>query len=48
MPRSRRRWRELTAGKTTDEAKVQAVYNYVATQIHYIGVAFGVGRYQPH
>jgi tetratricopeptide (TPR) repeat protein len=39
---------ELTAGKTTDEAKVQAVYNYVATQIHYIGVAFGVGRYQPH
>lgn len=39
---------QLTAGKTTDEAKVQAVYAYVATQIHYIGVAFGIGRYQPH
>jgi tetratricopeptide (TPR) repeat protein len=39
---------QLTAGKTTEEAKVQAVYSYVATQIHYIGVAFGVGRYQPH
>jgi tetratricopeptide (TPR) repeat protein len=24
------------------------VYGYVATQIRYIGVAFGVGRYQPH
>jgi len=39
---------ELTAGKTTDEEKVQALYAYVATQIRYIGVAFGIGRYQPH
>jgi tetratricopeptide (TPR) repeat protein len=39
---------ELTAGKTTEEEKVHAVYGYVATQIRYIGVAFGVGRYQPH
>ena len=39
---------ELTAGKTTDLEKAQAVYDYVATQIRYIGVAFGVGRYQPH
>ena len=39
---------QLTAGKTTDREKVEAVYSYVATQIHYIGVAFGVGRYQPH
>jgi tetratricopeptide (TPR) repeat protein len=39
---------ELTAGKTTDEEKVQALYGYVATQIRYIGVAFGIGRYQPH
>ncbi len=39
---------ELTAGKATEDEKVQAVYSYVATQIHYIGVAFGVGRYQPH
>lgn len=39
---------ELTAGKATEEEKVRAVYGYVATQIRYIGVAFGVGRYQPH
>ena len=39
---------ELTAGKTTDEAKAQALYSYVATNIRYIGVAFGIGRYQPH
>jgi tetratricopeptide (TPR) repeat protein len=39
---------ELTAGKTTDEDKVRALYAYVATQIRYIGVAFGIGRYQPH
>jgi tetratricopeptide (TPR) repeat protein len=39
---------QLTAGKMTEQEKVQAVYAYVATQIHYIGVAFGIGRYQPH
>jgi tetratricopeptide (TPR) repeat protein len=39
---------ELTAGKTTQEARVQAVYDYVALQVRYVGVAFGVGRYQPH
>jgi tetratricopeptide (TPR) repeat protein len=39
---------ELTAGKTTQEEKVRAVYAYVSTQIRYIGVAFGIGRYQPH
>jgi hypothetical protein len=39
---------ELTAGKTTDEAKVHALYTYVATNIRYIGVGFGIGRYQPH
>jgi len=39
---------ELTAGKSTDEAKARALYNYVATNIRYIGVDFGIGRYQPH
>ena len=39
---------ELTAGKSTDQAKAEALYSYVATNIHYIGVAFGIGRYQPH
>ncbi len=39
---------EITAGKATDEEKVRAVYGYVATQVRYVGVAFGIGRYQPH
>ncbi len=39
---------EVIAGKAMEEAKVQAIYAYVATQIRYVGVAFGVGRYQPH
>jgi len=39
---------ELTAGQTTEEDKVRAVYAYVSAQVRYIGVAFGVGRYQPH
>jgi tetratricopeptide (TPR) repeat protein len=39
---------ELIKGKTTDEEKVRALYAYVATQIRYIGVAFGIGRFQPH
>ena len=34
---------EVTAGKTTEEEKVRAVYGYVATQVRYIGVAFGLG-----
>ncbi len=39
---------EITAGKTTEEQKVQAVYAWVSGQIRYIGVALGIGRYQPH
>ncbi|HZD46848.1 MAG TPA: DUF3857 and transglutaminase domain-containing protein, partial [Acidobacteriaceae bacterium] len=39
---------ELTHGLTTDDAKVDALYNYVATQYRYIAVSFGIGRLQPH
>ena len=39
---------ELVSGKTTDDDKLRAIYNYVATSIRYIGVDLGVGRYQPH
>ena len=39
---------ELIAGKTTDEEKVRALYGYVATQVRYIGVSFGIRRFQPH
>ena len=39
---------ELTKGLTTDDAKIRALYHYVATQFHYISLSFGIGRYQPH
>ncbi|HEY3926859.1 MAG TPA: DUF3857 domain-containing protein [Candidatus Koribacter sp.] len=39
---------ELTKGLTTDHDKIEAIYNYVALQVHYIGLDFGIGRYQPH
>ena len=39
---------ELTKGSADDAAKLHAIYNYVSTQFRYIGIAFGIGRYQPH
>ncbi|HVZ17573.1 MAG TPA: DUF3857 domain-containing protein [Terriglobales bacterium] len=39
---------ELTKGLTTDEQKIEAIYNYVATNVRYLGLSFGLGRYQPH
>lgn len=39
---------ELTKGLTTDDAKIRAIYTFVSEQFHYIGIAFGIGRYQPH
>jgi tetratricopeptide (TPR) repeat protein len=39
---------EITKGLPDESAKVRALYSFVGTQYRYIGVAFGVGRYQPH
>jgi tetratricopeptide (TPR) repeat protein len=39
---------ELTKGLTDDNAKIHALYDFVSTQVRYIGIAFGSGRYQPH
>jgi tetratricopeptide (TPR) repeat protein/transglutaminase-like putative cysteine protease len=38
----------LTAGKSTPDEKARAIYAYVSSQVRYIGVAFGIGRMQPH
>jgi hypothetical protein len=38
----------LTKGLTTDEEKIRAIFNDVALHIHYVGLEFGIGRYQPH
>jgi hypothetical protein len=39
---------ELTKGASDEDAKLRAIYTYVSTQFRYIGIAFGIGRYQPH
>jgi len=39
---------ELTRGLTDDAAKLHALYSFVSLQYRYIGIAFGIGRYQPH
>jgi len=38
----------LTRGASDDAQKVHALYKFVATKIRYIGVALGIGRFQPH
>jgi tetratricopeptide (TPR) repeat protein len=38
----------LTAAAKTDEEKARILYNYVSSQFRYIGINFGIGRYQPH
>ena len=47
-PEIRAKAAELTKGKTTDLDKIQALYDYVATNFRYISLSFGVGRFQPH
>lgn len=39
---------ELTKGLSTNEEKIHALYNFVSLKYHYIGLDFGIGRYQPH
>jgi tetratricopeptide (TPR) repeat protein len=39
---------ELAKGLGTDDQKIRAIYNYVSLRFHYVGLDFGIGRYQPH
>jgi tetratricopeptide (TPR) repeat protein len=47
-PEIRAKAAELTRDATTREEKVRALYSYVSTHFRYIGISFGIGRYQPH
>jgi tetratricopeptide (TPR) repeat protein/transglutaminase-like putative cysteine protease len=47
-PAIRAKVTELTQGKTTDAEKVQPLYDYIAKNIRYVSLSFGLGRYQPH
>jgi hypothetical protein len=38
----------VTRGLTTPEEKLRALSNDVALHVHYVGLDFGIGRYQPH
>jgi len=40
--------KELTKGLLSDDAKLQAIYAFVSLHIHYVGLDFGIGRFQPH
>ncbi len=39
---------ELTRGATTPTEKARRLYDYVARNIRYVSISFGVGRLQPH
>ncbi|HUX44891.1 MAG TPA: DUF3857 domain-containing protein [Terracidiphilus sp.] len=38
----------LTHGLTTPDARLRAIFDDVALHVHYVGLEFGIGRYQPH
>lgn len=39
---------EITKDAKTPEEQVRALYNFVSGHTRYVGIDFGVGRYQPH
>jgi len=39
---------ELTVNSHSDREKTRVIYEYVARNIRYVSLSFGVGRYQPH
>jgi tetratricopeptide (TPR) repeat protein len=44
----RARVAEVTKDAKTPEDQVKAIYNFVSTHTRYVGIDFGIGRYQPH
>jgi len=44
----RKKAEELSRGATTPAEKARRLYNYVALNIRYVSLSFGVGRLQPH
>jgi Tfp pilus assembly protein PilF/transglutaminase-like putative cysteine protease len=39
---------DLTRGVSSPEEKVRLLYSFVALNIRYVSLSFGIGRYQPH
>jgi tetratricopeptide (TPR) repeat protein/transglutaminase-like putative cysteine protease len=44
----RARATEITKDAKTPEDQVRAIYTFVSTRTRYVGIDFGIGRYQPH
>ncbi|HVH85102.1 MAG TPA: DUF3857 domain-containing protein [Terriglobales bacterium] len=44
----RSRAAELTTAAKTDVEKIEDLYDFVAPRYRYVGISFGVGRFQPH
>jgi tetratricopeptide (TPR) repeat protein/transglutaminase-like putative cysteine protease len=38
----------LTAGRSADRERLEALYDFVAENFRYVSLSFGTGRYQPH
>jgi tetratricopeptide (TPR) repeat protein/transglutaminase-like putative cysteine protease len=47
-PEIRTKTQELIQGRATELDKIAALYDYVAKNIRYVSLSFGLGRYQPH
>jgi tetratricopeptide (TPR) repeat protein len=47
-PEIRAKAEDLTKGKTTEEEKIRALYDFVSTRFRYIGIDLGLSRYTPH
>lgn len=39
---------ELTKNAKSPEEQARAIYRFVSTQVRYVGIDLGIGRYQPH
>jgi tetratricopeptide (TPR) repeat protein/transglutaminase-like putative cysteine protease len=44
----RARANDLTAKAQTPEDQIRAIYDFVSSRTRYVGIDFGIGRYQPH
>ena len=44
----RARANDITAKAQTPEDQIRAIYDFVSAHTRYVGIDFGIGRYQPH
>jgi tetratricopeptide (TPR) repeat protein/transglutaminase-like putative cysteine protease len=47
-PEIRAKTEELIQGRSGELEKIEALYGYVAKNVRYVSLSFGLGRYQPH